>query len=116
VRSERQVGVELAEGSDAVRLRASDHHGSTRGVPAGMPRGLRRLESYRRREIEGAAVLGWNSGATRVGVVREELGELPGGEAKLMWGLAGDGVQRGGRSTVRQGALRGGASGQRLRV
>jgi hypothetical protein len=36
-----------------------------------------------------AAVLGWNSGTTRVRVVREELGELPGGEAKLMWGLAG---------------------------
>jgi hypothetical protein len=48
--------------------------------------------------------------------MREELGELPSGEAKLMQGLAGAGAQQGGRSTVRQGALRGGASGQRLRV
>jgi hypothetical protein len=52
-----------------------------------------------------------NSGATRVGVVREELGELPGGEAKLTWGSAGAGARRSGRSTARQEALRGGARG-----
>jgi hypothetical protein len=53
------------------------------------------------RSNSSAAVLGWNSGATRVGAVREELGELPGGEAKLTWGLAGAGVWRSGRSTAR---------------
>jgi hypothetical protein len=59
-----------------------------------------------------AAVLGWNSDATRVGVVREEFGELPSGEAKLTWGLAGARKQRGGRSMVRQGARCGRASGR----
>jgi hypothetical protein len=34
-----------------------------------------------------AVVLGWNSGATRVGVVREELRKLPGGGAELTRGL-----------------------------
>jgi hypothetical protein len=49
--------VELAEGSDARRLRASDHHGSTRGVPTEMLQGSRRSGSYRRRGIEGAEQL-----------------------------------------------------------
>jgi hypothetical protein len=40
-------GGACGEGSDARRLRASDHHGSTRGVPAEMLRGSRRLGSYR---------------------------------------------------------------------
>jgi hypothetical protein len=56
--------------------------------------------------------IGCNSGATRVGVAGGELGELPGGEAKLMRALAGSGVQQCGRSTVEQGAWGGGASGR----
>jgi hypothetical protein len=48
--------------------------------------------------------------------VREEFGELPGGEAKLMWGLAGVEVQRGGGSAAEQEMLRSGASGRRFRV
>jgi hypothetical protein len=56
-RSERRVGVELAEGSAAGRIQASNHHGSTRGVPAEMLRGSRRSKSYRRRGIEGAEQL-----------------------------------------------------------
>jgi hypothetical protein len=55
------------------------------------------------------AVLRWNSSATWVGVVREELRELPGGETKLMRGLARAGVQRSGRSTAEQEARCGGA-------
>jgi hypothetical protein len=54
--------------------------------------------------------------SARAGVMREELGKLPGGEAKLMWGLAGAGAQQGGRSTVKQEALRGRASGGGARV
>jgi hypothetical protein len=45
------------------------------------------------RSNSSAAVLGWNSGATRVGVVREKHGELPGGKANLTWGLARAGVR-----------------------
>jgi hypothetical protein len=56
-----------------------------------------------------AAVLGWNSGATRVGVVREELGKLPGTEVELMRGLAGAGVRQSSRSTAEQEARCGGA-------
>jgi hypothetical protein len=48
--------------------------------------------------------------------VREELGKLPGGEAKLMRGLAGAEVQQGGGSTAEQEMLRAGASGRRFRV
>jgi hypothetical protein len=44
------------------------------------------------------------------------LGELPGGEAKLRWGLAGAGAQQGGRSTVKQESLRGRASSGGARV
>jgi hypothetical protein len=55
------------------------------------------------------AVLGWNSGATRVGVMREELGKLPGAEVELMRGLGGAGVRRSGRSTAEQEARCGGA-------
>jgi hypothetical protein len=38
---------------DAGLLRASDPHGSARGAPAEVPRGLRGSEGYRRRGIEG---------------------------------------------------------------
>jgi hypothetical protein len=38
---------------DVGRLWASDPHGSARGVPVEVPRGLRGSEGYRRREIEG---------------------------------------------------------------
>jgi hypothetical protein len=57
------------------------------------------------------AVLRWNSGATRVGVMREELGKLRGAEVELMRGLAGAGVRRSGRSTAEQKARCGGARG-----
>jgi hypothetical protein len=40
----------------------------------------------------------------RVGVAGEVLGKLPGGEAELLRGLVGAGVQRDDRSTVEQGA------------
>jgi hypothetical protein len=55
------------------------------------------------------AVLGAIPAVARAGVADEGLGELPGGEAKLMRALAGSGVQQGGRSKVEQGVLRGGA-------
>jgi hypothetical protein len=104
----RRGGVGLVEGSDAGRLRASDHHGLTRGVPAEVPRGLRRPKSYQRQGIEGAehftaAVLGAIPAVARAGVAGEELGMLPGTEAKRWRGLAGSGVRRIGGSTVRQG-------------
>jgi hypothetical protein len=55
------------------------------------------------------AVLSAIPAVARAGVAGEGLGELPGGEAKLKRALAGSGVQQGGRSTVEQGVLRGGA-------
>jgi hypothetical protein len=58
------------------------------------------------------AVLGAIPAVARARVTGEGLGKLPGTEVELLRGLAGAGVQRGGRSTVRQGALRGGASGR----
>jgi hypothetical protein len=84
----------LAGRVDAGRLRAPGLHGSTREAPAEMLRGSIRSGSYRQRGIEGAEQLTGgcprcNSGATRVGVAGGELGKLPGGEAKLMRGLAG---------------------------
>jgi hypothetical protein len=45
----------------------------------------------------------FNSGATWVGVADGELGELPGGEAGLLRGLAMAGVQRCGETTAEQG-------------
>jgi hypothetical protein len=66
------------------------------------------------RDRGGGAKYRWQtSGAipvvARAGVAGGELGELPGGEVKLMRALAGSGAQQGGRSMVEQGALRGGA-------
>jgi hypothetical protein len=54
--------------------------------------------------------------SSRAGVAREKFRRLPGGEAKLRWGLAGARAQQGGRSTVKQEALRGRASGGGARV
>jgi hypothetical protein len=66
-------------------------------------------EKSRVRSNSPTVVLGWNSGATRVGVMREELGKLPGGRAELMWAFARAGVQQGGRSMAEQEAQCGGA-------
>jgi hypothetical protein len=66
-------------------------------------------EESRVRSNSPAAVLGAILAVARAGVAGEGLGGLPGGEAKLMRALAGSGVQQGGRSTVEQGVLRGGA-------
>jgi hypothetical protein len=52
-RSERRRRPALMEKFDAGLLRASDHHGSARGAPAEMLRGLRRAGNHRRRGIEG---------------------------------------------------------------
>jgi hypothetical protein len=59
-------------------------------------------EESRARSNSPAVVLGWNSGATRVGIMREELGKLPGVEGKLSGGLVEAGVRRSGRSTAGQ--------------
>jgi hypothetical protein len=106
---------------DAGRLRASGLHGSTREAPVEMLRGSRRSGNYQRRGIKVAEQFtGGNVGAilavARAGVAGGELGELPGGEAKLMRGLAGAEVQRGGGSAVAQEMLHGGTSGRWFRV
>jgi hypothetical protein len=108
-RSERRVGVELAEGVDAgisglliptgrfsaeLGSQGSDQHG--RSNAGG--------EDLRRRTESPAAASGRNSGEARVGCSIAGLEKLPGGEAELLRGLAGAGVQRDGRSTVEQGA------------
>jgi hypothetical protein len=50
----RAAGTGGARGEvDAGRLWASDPHGSARGAPAEVPRGLRGSKGYRRRGIEG---------------------------------------------------------------
>jgi hypothetical protein len=64
------------------------------------------------------AVLGWNSGATRAGVVREELGELPSGEAELMRPCPGLGCSRaaGPRRSRRLGTAEQAGGGATVRV
>jgi hypothetical protein len=109
VRSERRVGVGLAEGVDAGRLQASDPHGQVQrraGKPGGDQHGRRNAggEDLRRRTDSPAAAFGGNSGEARVRGSIAGLPKLPGGEAELLRGLAGAVVQRGGRSTVEQGA------------
>jgi hypothetical protein len=69
-------------------------------------------EESRRRSRLPAAASGAIPAVARAGVVGEGFGELPGVEAKLMWGLAGAGVRRSGRSTAEQRARCGGACGQ----
>jgi hypothetical protein len=106
---------------DAGRLRASGFHGSTCEAPAEMLWGSRRSRNYRQRGIEVAEQFtDGNVGAipavARAAVAGGELGELPGGEAKLMRGLAGAEVQRGGGSATEQEMLHGGASVRRFRV
>jgi hypothetical protein len=66
-------------------------------------------EDLRRRTDSPAAASGSNSGEARVGGSIVGLEKLPGGEAELLRGLPGAGVQQGGRSTVEQGAWGGGA-------
>jgi hypothetical protein len=90
-------GAALVERVDAGVPRAPGLHGSTRGVPAEVPRGSGRSRDRRRRGIARAEHLTGggprcNSGATRVEVAGGELGELPGGEAELLQGLAGAGA------------------------
>jgi hypothetical protein len=53
-RSERRGRAALVGEVDAGRLRAFDPHGSARGTPAEVPRGLGRSESHRRRGIKAA--------------------------------------------------------------
>jgi hypothetical protein len=79
---------------DAGRLWASGLHGSTREAPAEILLWSRRSGNYWRRGIEVAEQFtGGNVSAipavARAGVAGGELGKLPGGEAKLMRGLAG---------------------------
>jgi hypothetical protein len=102
---------------DAGRLRASDPHESARGAPAEVPWGLRGLEGYRRRGIEGEEQL--TGGGPRVEfrcyTGRGHKGrawEASCGEAELLWALAEAGVQQGGRPTAEQEARCGGASGR----
>jgi hypothetical protein len=57
-----------------------------------------------------------NPGATRVGVTGGELGELPGGEAGLLRGLAMAGVQRCGETTAEQGLYAAEQGGDGARV
>jgi hypothetical protein len=69
-------------------------------------------EELRVQSNSPVAVLGAIPAVARAGVAGEGLAKLPGTEVELLWGLARAGVQRGSRCTVRQGALRGGASGR----
>jgi hypothetical protein len=75
-------------------------------------RGTTGAKESRWRSKLPAATSGEIPAVARAGVAGEGLGELPGTEAELLRALAGSGAQQGGRSTVGQGALRGGASGQ----
>jgi hypothetical protein len=68
------------------------------------------------RSVSPAAVLGAIPIVAWAGVADEGLGELPGTQAELTWGLAGAGVRRSGGSTAEQEARCGGARWQRLRV
>jgi hypothetical protein len=90
-------GTELGDGVDTGLLRASGSRGLTREALAEMLRGSGRSGDRRRRGIARAEHLTGggprcNSGATRVEVAGGELGELPGGEAELLQGLAGAGA------------------------
>jgi hypothetical protein len=81
--------------------------------PKKMPRGLRGRESHRRRAIEVAKAITnaqarLDSRRSRRSRLNCQLGEVLDDEADLLRGLAGAGLQRGGRSTVRQRRLRGG--------
>jgi hypothetical protein len=117
VRSERRVGVELAEEVDAGPLQAPGLHGSTRGFLRRSywgqeGRGTTGGEESRWRSKLPVATLGEIPAVAWAGVAGEGFGELPGIEAELLRALARSGAQQGGRSTVGQGALRGGASGR----
>jgi hypothetical protein len=74
-------------------------------------RGTTGGEGSRWRSKIPAATSGAIPAVARAGVAGEGLGKLPGTEAELLRALAGSRAQQGGRSTVGQGALRGGASG-----
>jgi hypothetical protein len=72
------------------------------------PTGVRKVRgSPTARNCKSGAGYQWRSSSSiparaGLGVEGGSLGELPGGEAKLRWGLAGAGAQQGGRPTAEQ--------------
>jgi hypothetical protein len=105
---------------DAEGLRAPGHHGSTRGGPAKVLRGLGRFGDHRRRRIVRAEQdigggFGFNSGTGRDRGRGRSFGKLPGGETELPQALAGAEVHRSGGSTTEQEVRCGGTSGKGAR-
>jgi hypothetical protein len=100
-------------------FRASDLHGSARGVPVEVPRGSGGSGDHRRQGIARAGHLTCggsrsNSGHGRTRGQGWKAPKLPGSEAELLRVLAGARVRRSGLSTVGPRALRVRVSGARV--
>jgi hypothetical protein len=110
----------LAGRAAAGVFRASDLHGSARGVPTEEPWGSRGFGDYRRRGIVRAEHLtgggfGFNSGTSRARGRGRSFGKLPGGEAELLRALAGAEMHWSNGSTAEQEVRCGGAGGRGAR-
>jgi hypothetical protein len=86
---------------DAGVLRASDPHGSARGAPAEVPRGLRRAEGYRRRRIEVAELLTSGGSRSNSGHCRRRGRGWRPREASWWGGEPATGLGRGGGAVER---------------